>query len=232
MPYKAKHRGASRPRKAAKTLTRTAALTGVAAAVPIVGMSAPAQAASLDTWDRLAQCESSGNWSINTGNGFYGGLQFTPSTWRGFGGTRYAARADLATKAEQIATAEKVLDVQGWGAWPACSAKLGLGAADKGGSPGTPPDATQERERSDAKSRTSRSSDRAKTSTSTSTRTSSTVRKPAAGAMYLIRPGDTLSTIAAAQNVDGGWRALWKLNRSLVGANPDLIFPDEKLRLG
>ncbi|OYW43882.1 hypothetical protein B7Z28_00495 [Candidatus Saccharibacteria bacterium 32-45-3] len=77
-------------------------------------------------WDQLAHCESTSNWSINTGNGFYGGLQFTSQTWLGFGGGQYAPRADLATREQQIAIAERVLAVQGWGAWPACTSKLGL----------------------------------------------------------------------------------------------------------
>jgi len=77
-------------------------------------------------WDRLAECESSGNWSINTGNGYYGGLQFAASTWTGFGGDKYAPRADLATREQQIDIAKKVQEVQGWGAWPACTAKLGI----------------------------------------------------------------------------------------------------------
>ncbi|WP_234880177.1 resuscitation-promoting factor [Mycolicibacterium litorale] len=75
------------------------------------------------TWDALAFCESSGNWGINTGNGFYGGVQFTQSTWESFGGLRYAPRADLATREEQIAIAEVTRDKQGWGAWPVCSAR-------------------------------------------------------------------------------------------------------------
>ena len=77
-------------------------------------------------WDRLAQCESSGNWRIDTGNGFFGGLQFLPATWEGFGGLGFAPRADLATREQQIIVAERVLTKQGWGAWPACSRKLGL----------------------------------------------------------------------------------------------------------
>lgn len=77
-------------------------------------------------WDMLAQCESTGNWAINTGNGFFGGLQFTPSTWLGFGGGEYAPSAHLATREQQIAIAQKVQAVQGWGAWPACTAKLGI----------------------------------------------------------------------------------------------------------
>jgi uncharacterized protein YabE (DUF348 family)/transposase len=77
-----------------------------------------------DTWDALARCESSGNWGINTGNGFYGGVQFTQSTWESFGGLRYAPRADLATREEQIAIAEVTRARQGWGAWPVCSARV------------------------------------------------------------------------------------------------------------
>ncbi|CAB0500647.1 resuscitation-promoting factor [Corynebacterium diphtheriae] len=85
-----------------------------------------AAVASGSVWDQLAQCESGGNWSINTGNGFTGGLQFVDSTWLGLGGGVYAPQAYLATREQQIAIAEKVLAVQGWGAWPACTAKLGL----------------------------------------------------------------------------------------------------------
>ena len=77
-------------------------------------------------WDAIAQCESNGNWSINTGNGFSGGLQFAPSTWAGLGGTEYAPEAWQATREQQIAVAQKVQAAQGWGAWPACTAKLGL----------------------------------------------------------------------------------------------------------
>lgn len=76
------------------------------------------------TWDALARCESSGDWGINTGNGFYGGVQFTQSTWESFGGLRYAPRADLATREEQIAIAEVTRARQGWGAWPVCSARV------------------------------------------------------------------------------------------------------------
>lgn len=85
---------------------------------------APAPAPTGHDWDAVALCESGGNWSINTGNGYYGGLQFSSSTWLGFGGGAYAPRADLATKAQQIAVAEKVLAVQGPGAWPTCGRSL------------------------------------------------------------------------------------------------------------
>ena len=77
-------------------------------------------------WDTLAACESGGDWHANTGNGFYGGVQFTDSTWDAYGGRRFAPQADLASEAEQIVVAERVLASQGWGAWPTCSARLGL----------------------------------------------------------------------------------------------------------
>ncbi len=77
-------------------------------------------------WDQIAQCESGGNWAINTGNGYYGGLQFSAGTWTAYGGGAYAPTANLASREEQIAIAEKVQAAQGWGAWPACTAALGL----------------------------------------------------------------------------------------------------------
>ncbi|STC69998.1 resuscitation-promoting factor [Corynebacterium pilosum] len=89
------------------------------------GAAAPAVAGG-SVWDSLAQCESGGNWSINTGNGYYGGLQFSQSTWAAYGGTAYAPTADQATREQQIAIAQKTQASQGWGAWPACTAKLGI----------------------------------------------------------------------------------------------------------
>ncbi|MFE3444357.1 transglycosylase family protein [Nocardia sp. NPDC059180] len=79
-----------------------------------------------DIWDALAKCEAGGNWRINTGNGYYGGIQFDQSTWERQGGTKYAPRADLATREEQIAIAEVTRARQGWGAWPSCTGRLGL----------------------------------------------------------------------------------------------------------
>ncbi|MDI3330374.1 MAG: transglycosylase family protein [Micrococcus sp.] len=102
------------------------------AASPAPSSSAPASkpsqasAPASGAWQALAQCESGGNWSINTGNGYYGGLQFSASSWAGAGGTRYAPLPHQATPAEQIATAEVLRANGGWGHWPACSAKLGL----------------------------------------------------------------------------------------------------------
>lgn len=89
------------------------------------GPAAPAVAGG-SVWDTLAQCESGGNWSINTGNGYHGGLQFSASTWAAYGGTQYAPTADQATREQQIAIAQKTQASQGWGAWPACTARMGL----------------------------------------------------------------------------------------------------------
>ncbi|MDK8663590.1 MULTISPECIES: resuscitation-promoting factor [Corynebacterium] len=89
------------------------------------GAAAPA-VANGSVWDAIAACESGGNWSINTGNGYHGGLQFNPGTWAAYGGTAFAPTADLATREQQIAIAERTQAAQGWGAWPACTARLGL----------------------------------------------------------------------------------------------------------
>jgi len=78
------------------------------------------------TWDALARCEAGGNWAINTGNGYFGGVQFDQNTWERSGGLRYAQRADLATREEQIAIAEVTRSRQGWGAWPTCSGRIGV----------------------------------------------------------------------------------------------------------
>ena len=89
------------------------------------GAAAPA-VANGGVWDSIAQCESGGDWSINTGNGYSGGLQFDPGTWAAHGGTQYAPDASQATREQQIAVAEKIQASQGWGAWPACTSKLGI----------------------------------------------------------------------------------------------------------
>ncbi len=137
MPYQARHRGTPRTRTAAKKVTRTAALTGVAATVPMIGIAGPAHAATTHTWDRTAVPQGSTTLSIDNAS------------------VRHS-QAPL----------------------------------------------------------------------------SSPVRRLAAPTTYVVRPGDTLSTIASTQKVSGGWRGLWKLNRGVVGSNPNLIFPDQKLRLG
>ncbi|MFG2653026.1 transglycosylase family protein [Streptomyces sp. NPDC048436] len=109
----------------------SASTSASAAAVPPLPSPGPGKASAAydcsrteGPWSCLAQCESNGRWHVNTGNGFYGGLQFRQSTWEEYGGLKYAPRADLATRKEQVKVAEKVLRVQGWKAWPTCSKKI------------------------------------------------------------------------------------------------------------
>ena len=102
-------------------------VAAIAAALARTLLSAvPAQAAPTRAWDRIARCESGGNWHINTHNGYYGGLQISRSTWRAYHGARYASLPHRATKREQIRVAEKIKRGQGWGAWPTCSRRAGL----------------------------------------------------------------------------------------------------------
>ncbi|SFF45346.1 LysM domain-containing protein [Actinoplanes philippinensis] len=96
-----------------------------------VALAGPAKADI--NWDAIAHCESGGNWSINTGNGYYGGLQFSRSTWRAYGGTKYASTANRATRSEQIRIAERVVRGQGIGAWPTCGRRHAYSAASRGG---------------------------------------------------------------------------------------------------
>jgi hypothetical protein len=175
-----------------------------AAAIGIGVLAAPASAA-VHNWDGVAQCESSGNWSSNTGNGYYGGLQFSQSTWEAYGGLEFAPRADLATKEQQIAVAERTLDGQGVGAWPTCGRHLGSGTTAAAAAPAAAPAPAAPAHLMAASTTT------------------------AAGS-YTVRPGDTLAKIAWAQGIDGGWRELWALNRDTV-PNPDLLMVGQRLAL-
>jgi murein DD-endopeptidase MepM/ murein hydrolase activator NlpD len=198
----------------------TAGIAGAAIITPIVGATS-ASAASVSTWDKVAMCESSGNWHINTGNGFYGGVQFTQSTWNEFGGQQYAPRADLATKDQQIAIAEKVLAVQGPGAWPVCSIKAGL---TKGGPAPAVSTATSTKQQA-ATSAAASSSAAAQTETKQVTTTTT------ANGSYTVKSGDTLYKIATNNKVAGGWQKLYEVNRSVVGSNPNHLSVGLKLTL-
>jgi LysM repeat protein len=103
-------------------LLRVAVAGAIAVGTP-VALASTAEAAEVSSWDALAKCESGGNWGINTGNGYYGGLQFNLTTWKAYGG---AGMPNQASRTEQIAVAEKVLAKQGWNAWPSCSKKAGV----------------------------------------------------------------------------------------------------------
>ena len=222
--YSARHRAPSAPARPAR-LVAGVTTAGAVVAAPLA-LAGPAQAASGSTWDRLAQCESSGNWAINTGNGYYGGVQFSAQTWRAFGGGAYAPTANRASRAQQIVIAERVLDAQGWGAWPACSRKLGLSRADAAGTPSVSRSTTRTAVKHTATK---------KKSTAKSTRTHRTAKKVAttraARGQYVVRSGDTLSEIASRQHVRGGWRALYLKNKRVVGSNPDRIFVGQRLVL-
>ncbi|WP_069816186.1 LysM peptidoglycan-binding domain-containing protein [Streptomyces sp. TP-A0874] len=208
-----KHR---RPPKPSRFAAR-AGVTGSVVAIPLIGAGSSASAASVDTWDAVAQCESSGNWKINTGNGYYGGLQFAQSSWVAAGGTRYAPRADLATKDQQISVAERLLEMQGPGAW-SCAQAGGLSAdgpepridPEGDGSPNVSPDPWEHLSQG--------GSEQPQDADHTATH-------------HTVRTGDTLSEIAEAYGVEGGWQQLYRLNKELLD-DANMIFPGQQLRLG
>ncbi|MBO8194375.1 transglycosylase family protein [Streptomyces oryzae] len=225
MSARGRHRR-PQPRAAARvSLKVTAGSAGIA--MPLIGAHA-AQAASTDAWDKVAECESSGDWSINTGNGFYGGLQFTQRTWEAYGGTAYATRADLATKSQQIAVAEKVLKGQGPGAWPNCGPGAGLSRGDA-----APADAAH-RAGKGAADRAKEQQDRAKQERDRAKQAKADRAKAERGKQlttYRVVSGDTLSGIADEHQVAGGWHALYDHNRSTIGDDPDMITPGQRLSL-
>ncbi|WP_330317656.1 transglycosylase family protein [Streptomyces platensis] len=349
-----------RPRQAPAIFV-TAGVTGAGFALPLLGASG-AHAADTATWDKVAQCESAGVWSAASGNGYYGGLQLTQEMWDNYGGSAYASRPDYASRSQQIAVAESILDDRGPDAWPSCAVNAGLTSdgkapevdpgststpapdpsdsqgsldpwdtsgssrsddhgdsagkddaprdehgdeSDKRPSDATPsPDASDSGEPGDAStspepsdpaapgdrdddrdpSQSADPSDDAPSdddpSGSPSTdpsgdgsRTDSTGTPrevpakgkhrgeagdedagdsddgrsggrhasrgddahrtgPAAGGDYTVRPGDSLSAIAAAHRLSGGWTALYDRNEGVIGADADLIQPGQQLDLG
>ncbi|MET9801487.1 transglycosylase family protein [Streptomyces sp. NPDC006368] len=228
---KAKHR---RPSKAVR-FAAFAGITGAAVAAPLLGATS-ASAATTAEWDKVAQCESGGNWSINTGNGYYGGLQFSASTWAAYGGTAYAATADQASKSQQIQIAEKVLAGQGKGAWPSCGVGLSGAAYDGGSAEQSAPQqqeraaeqpATRSEQRTAPKAEPKKAAPKAESKTVT-TPTGKKVEK--GDGEYKVVAGDTLSTIAAEKKVAGGWEKLFQLNKDIVD-DADLIYPGQQLHL-
>ena len=181
---------------------------------------APAEAAATTVWDRVAQCESGGNWKINTGNGFYGGVQFAAGTWKAYGGNTYANQAHLATKAEQIAIARRVLAGQGPGAWPVCSRRAGLtksnGKADRNAMPASNPGTSKTQNLSDSKVKIAKKSTEKKYS--------------ATGKTVHVKRGDTLRKIAKRYDVEGGWKGLWKLNKKTI-KDPNLIYIGQIIKI-
>jgi nucleoid-associated protein YgaU len=209
MAIRGKHR---KPNAARRTIARVV-IAGVAVGAPLGIAAAPAQASP--DWDAIAKCESGGNWGISTGNGYYGGLQFTPGTWRANGGSGSPASA---SREEQIRVAENVLKTQGIGAWPVCGKRAGGGSAAPAKTP--------------AKA--------AKPATKTPKRTTP-APAPAAPVVsapvtvtsnpngdYTVVAGDSLSKIAQQQSVAGGWQTLFEKNKDFIG-DPDLILVGQKL---
>lgn len=189
-------------------------VSGTLGAGLIVGslaFAAPANATTSVNWDAVAQCESGGNWAISTGNGFYGGLQFTLGTWRANGGTGMPQDASRAT---QIAVAERVLATQGIGAWPVCGKRGGSTASYSGTN-------TSGR----------KTSTKTHHSSTTTTHVSTVVKAtsvPTGTGSYVVVSGDTLSKIGSAHGVS--WRTIYSLNHSVL-SSPNLIFPGQHLAL-
>ncbi|GGU02910.1 transglycosylase family protein [Streptomyces coeruleorubidus] len=309
-----------RPRQAPALLV-AAGVTGSAIAIPLLGASG-ASAADGTTWDRVADCETGGAWSQNTGNGYFGGLQLSQEDWENHGGLDYAPSADLASRSQQIAVAERILADQGVGAWRTCGLLSGLqqdkdsdtsGSSAPADSPGLldssesssssspsaspSPDAPSTSEDETAKS--DKSSDSADSSTgeqaqeqprdqsqdqepdsssSTDPESDKSDKSPqnddssaltdtgsgrhrgpsadedttaedghpsgsagrhasrgdeasreATDGSYVVRPGDSLWSIADSLDLNGGWRALYVGNEVAVGVDPNLIRPGQKL---
>jgi hypothetical protein len=196
-----------------KTRT-TAVLAGAALLAPLGLLAATGNSAAADggVWDRIARCESGGNWHINTGNGYYGGLQFSASTWRAYGGGAYAATADRASKSQQIAVATKVQRAQGWGAWPTCSARAGASGSAPAVSSGSVTTKAAPSKPSKAPARSQSHADRG-----------------ASRGDYTVRKGDTLSAIAARHGTT--WQAIHAANKAVIGGDPDMIVPGQRLEI-
>lgn len=212
----------------------TAARRGVTlAAVSAAGLALSATAAnaavptatSTSTWDALAQCESGGNWSTNTGNGFSGGLQFTDSTWAAYGGTGSAANA---TREQQIAVAENVQASQGWGAWPACAAQLGLSGGGGAPAPSVPVTPAPAEVPVQAAQAPVQAASAAVAPVQAEPRHAAQV--PLSGETYTVAAGDTLSTIAEKLDITGGWQTLADANTDTI-VDPDLVFEGQVLQL-
>jgi resuscitation-promoting factor RpfA len=314
-----------RPRQA-PAIVVAAGVTGAGIAIPLFGAAGGAQAAENTTWDRVAECESGGMWSANSGNGFYGGLQLSLDMWKESGGADYAPRPDLASRSQQITVAESILGDRGPDAWPSCALDAGLtdgadapdvdpgatappwgvdqrGDADGGeesdepdGSASETSEASETPESSETSPEsgkteapgTSESSDGAEDSTSSASPSSDPSASPSSSGGdegregssadptptgrhrgeggagedesdgrstdprpsgrhasrdaadhtggheredYTVRPGDNLSVIARTHRLSGGWHELYASNERLIGADPDLILPGQRLDL-
>jgi nucleoid-associated protein YgaU len=207
---------------------RGATVAAISAAGLALSATAANAATSTSTWDALAQCESGGNWAINTGNGFSGGLQFSPSTWAAYGGTGSASDA---SREQQIAVAEQVQAAQGWGAWPSCAAQLGLNGGATGVAPqsvpvqsvpvqNVPVQAAPVQAPPVPAAAASIAAPAAKHLTSV----------PLSGETYTLQAGDTLSIVAGKLGIDGGWQHLADANLDTI-SDPNLVFEGQVIQL-
>lgn len=242
-------RGARNLARVARVITAGAVVAGS----PFL-FAGTAHAASDDTWDQLAKCESGGKWNTNTGNGFSGGLQFTASTWRANGGK---GSAHNASREEQIRVAERVLASQGWKAWPACSKKIkAKGKAElrdktnatkntrtevKPNAPAAPavpavpvPPVAAAVPNVPAPRVPSVPTPAAQVPNVPNAVPAPTApTTPAAsGQKYTVVSGDSLSKIAQTRNLPGGWQALYERNRDQLGGTPNKLKPGQQLNLG
>ncbi|WP_304523880.1 transglycosylase family protein [Actinokineospora sp. PR83] len=223
MSYRGKHRKPSTTKRAIARVV----VAGVAVGAPMAVAATPASADTVN-WDAIAQCESGGNWGISTGNGYYGGLQFSPSTWRANGGS---GSAHNASREEQIRVAENVLKTQGIGAWPVCgkksgsSAKPATAAAKK---PVTSKKATPAQKKAAPKATTKAAAPKATTKKAAPTAPVAAVSTSNPAGDYTVLAGDTLSKIANQLNVAGGWQSLAEKNKNFI-SDPNLILVGQKI---
>lgn len=231
------------------SIRRTAAALAIGGAVAATMSMPAANAVDGATWDALAQCESGGNWSINTGNGFYGGLQFAQQSWSGVGMSGSPATA---TRAQQIEAGERLLAIQGWGAWPACSAKLGLYGKTGAAPTYTEPTTTVAAQSQTQQTYTAPAAQAAPAAVEAPAAAPAAPVAPVAPAVeapaaapvaeapaaapkaaagtYTVVPGDSLSLIAAKLGVAGGYQAIAAANTDII-YNVDLIFPGQVLTI-
>ncbi|MFJ6211914.1 transglycosylase family protein [Streptomyces sp. NPDC092296] len=199
-------------------VSQTAAAVGARTTAPVSGDAAAAD------WHRISHCESGGRWDINTGNGYYGGLQMTQGTWEDYGGRRYAPRADLATQEQQIAIGERIVEARGLTPWPVCGAR-----ASRAGARAPLHVATAAARPVHQAAHTLAAPGFLQP---VSVLSVMPVKVPGPGSAYwTVHSGDSLSSIAQQAHVHGGWHTLYDLNRDTLGDNPDMIQPGQHLRV-
>ncbi|WP_298181091.1 transglycosylase family protein [Saccharomonospora sp.] len=223
MAYRGKHR---KPSNTSRHLARFA-VAGIAVGAPLTIAATPAQADSVN-WDAIAQCESGGDWSINTGNGYYGGLQFKLSTWQAYGGTGMPHEA---SREQQIAVAERVLDGQGIGAWPVCGPRGYSSTSYEGTNTEGAPSSSSSDNSGNSSGSSAESAQPTQESSPAPTSAPSTatgVAKSNPDGDYVVEKGDTLSAIAKEKGIEGGYHTLMELNEGYI-SNPDYIVVGQKI---